>query len=274
MGVTAQSAAPAATMEAYPFEEAPERAKCAEWEFPRVNLQGRAIGSVAPGPAESAPAEDFAAQIARETQRSFEAGLQRGREEGRATERAAHLPAEQHRAQQLRRLMDDLASERDRYLREVEQEVVRLALSAAARILRRESEMDPLLLLGAVRVALGQLASGTEVRLHVPAADAALWQEALALIPHAPVRPVVVADEAMHLGDCRLETSLGHVDLGLDAQIREMDRGFQLRAPQPVPSRPAAQRVADAECVVDAECVAEAEYVADAECVVDAESTP
>jgi len=36
----------------------------------------------------------------------------------------------------------------------VEHEVVKLALAVAARILRREAQMDPLLLTGAVRVAL------------------------------------------------------------------------------------------------------------------------
>ena len=62
-----------------------------------------------------------------------------------------------------------LPQERDRYLHAVEHEVVELALAVAARILRREAQMDPLLLTGAVRVALGQLSGSTEVRLRVPA---------------------------------------------------------------------------------------------------------
>ena len=37
--------------------------------------------------------------------------------------------------------------------------MVKLALAIAARILRREAQTDPLLLTGAVRVALGQLAA-------------------------------------------------------------------------------------------------------------------
>jgi flagellar assembly protein FliH len=41
--------------------------------------------------------------------------------------------------------------------------------------------MDPLLLTGAVRVALGQLAGATEVRLRVPAAELDLWTESMAL---------------------------------------------------------------------------------------------
>jgi flagellar assembly protein FliH len=118
---------------------------------------------------------------------------------------------------------------------------VRLALAIATRILRREAQMDPLLLMGAVRVALGHLAAATEVRLHVPAADADLWMEAIGLIPNPPVRPVVIADEAMRLGDCRLETSVGQVDLGLRSQLGEIERGFFDRiggAAQPAISAP------------------------------------
>jgi flagellar assembly protein FliH len=54
----------------------------------------------------------------------------------------------------------------------------------AARILRREAQMDPLLLTGAVRVALGQLSGSTEVRLRVPPAELDLWTEAIALLPN------------------------------------------------------------------------------------------
>jgi flagellar assembly protein FliH len=104
--------------------------------------------------------------------------------------------------------------------------VARLALAVAARILRREAQMDPLLLTGAVRVALGQLSDSTQVRLRVPAADLGLWKEAMALMPNLAVRPEVMAGEGMHLGDCRIETELGSVDLGLRAQLGEIERSF------------------------------------------------
>ena len=110
--------------------------------------------------------------LAEDVRRSFEAGRERGREEGRQAERgaqAAALAEEQERhKRQLAALVERFQEERDRYLHAVEQEVVKLALAVAARILRREAQMDPLLLTGAVRVALGQLAASSEVRLRVP----------------------------------------------------------------------------------------------------------
>jgi len=114
----------------------------------------------------------------------------------------------------------------DAYLAQVEQEVVKLALAVAERILHRESQLDPLLLSGAVRVALGQLAESTEVRLRVPADRREMWAEIVRLMPNLPLRPEVCADAGMEPGAAVLETSLGCVDLGIRAQLEEIERGF------------------------------------------------
>ncbi len=172
--------------------------------------------------------------LAEETRRAFEAGRERGRQEGRQVEREAQatalVAAEQRRVQQAAALIESFAEERDRYLQAVEHEVVELALAVAARILRREAQMDPLLLTGAVRVALGQLSGSTEVRLRVPAAELDLWTEAIALLPNLALKPVLAAGEGMRLGDCVIETGLGSVDLGIRAQLGEIERGFFDRA--------------------------------------------
>jgi flagellar assembly protein FliH len=101
--------------------------------------------------------------LAEETRRFFESGRERGSQEGRQAEReeqaASQAAAEQQRTRQAAGLIESFTLERDRYLQTVEQEVVKLALAVAARILRREAQMDPLLLSGAVRVALGQLSA-------------------------------------------------------------------------------------------------------------------
>jgi len=90
--------------------------------------------------------------------------------------------------------------------------------------------MDPLLLTGAVRVALGQLSQSTRVRLRVPAGELGLWTEAMALLPNLALKPTVLAGEGMRLGDCLIETELGSVDLGIRAQLGEIERGFFDRA--------------------------------------------
>jgi len=116
--------------------------------------------------------------------------------------------------------------ERDTYLAQLEHEVVRLALAIAGRVLNREIQMDPLLLSGVVRVALGQLEATTEVRLRVPEGERELWSEMLRLLPNLPLRPELIADAEMRVGECVLETHLGSVNLGVKAQLEEIERGF------------------------------------------------
>ncbi|HEY1647773.1 MAG TPA: FliH/SctL family protein [Terracidiphilus sp.] len=181
-------------------------------------------------PSAAALSAQFEQRLEEQTRRAFEAG----REQGCQAERLAHAAAQMaEREQQKRRmagLVESFAQERDRYLLAVEREVVRLALAVAARILRREAQMDPLLLTGAVRVALGQLSASTEVRLRVPASELDLWTEAMALLPNLPLKPEVVRGEALRLGECLIETKLGTVDLGIRSQLGEIERGFFDRA--------------------------------------------
>jgi flagellar assembly protein FliH len=213
----------------YPADpHAPPAPGWAEWE---KGLAGD--GGAGAGPAHAAT-QAFEQRLAEETRRAFEGGCERGRQEGRQAERTAQGAALQAAQERLLRqtagLVENFAAERDRYLLAAEHEVVKLALAIAARILRREAQMDPLLLTGAARVALGQLSASTEVRLRVPAADLDLWTEAMALIPNLPLRPAVVGEDGLRLGDCVLETGLGTVDLGIRAQLAEIERGFFDRA--------------------------------------------
>lgn len=174
-------------------------------------------------------------RLAEETRQSFENGRAHGRQEGEEAERedyAAEQKAIEHqRIQQAAQLVESFAQARDQYLQVVEQEVVRLALAIAARILRREAQMDPLLLTGAVRVALGQLSGSTMVKLEVPAAELELWTAAIALIPNLTLKPTILAGDDMRLGDCRIEAEQGSVDLGIRSQLGEIERGFFDRSP-------------------------------------------
>lgn len=147
-------------------------------------------------------------------------------ERGRKTEDSHRTATLEKIAHSLERACTEFQATRDGYLAQVEQEVVRLALSIATRILHREAQMDPLLLSGAVRVALGQLSDTTEVQLRVPVTQHALWSEMIELMPNLPLRPHLVADAALEAGECALETHLGSVDLGVKAQLAEIERGF------------------------------------------------
>ncbi len=233
--MTAESSRSADEVEAFEYPACPGSPPMPAWNG---WMEATDEGTAAPGrsqggirnPARGALDE----RLTKDAQQSFAAGRERGLEQGRQTEReaqAALFAAEQSRhQQQLAALVARFSGESDRFLHTVEQEVVKLALAIAARILRREAQMDPLLLTGAVRVALGQLAASSEVRLRVPRAEVDLWTETIAIVPNLALKPAVVAGEGMRLGDCVIESKAGTVDLGIRSQLAEIERGFFDRA--------------------------------------------
>ena len=147
-------------------------------------------------------------------------------EKGKQEQQGEHAQIVEMASGHLMEAIRQFHTVRDHYLAQAEREVVHLSLAIASRILHREVRMDPLLLSGVVRVALGQLSDATEVRLRVPAADEAMWREMLRLMPNLPLHPEVIADEKMRTGECALETRLGSIDLGVSAQLAEIERGF------------------------------------------------
>lgn len=116
------------------------------------------------------------------------------------------------------------AFERDRtkYFTAVEPEVVKLSLAIAARVLHREVRMDPLLLTATVRVALGKVAEGSATVLRVPASDVEMWRGVFGSNDAVQL----AGDERMTAGECVLETNVGKVELGVSAQLEEIEKGF------------------------------------------------
>lgn len=220
----AQAAGAAERIEIFEYPQDPHAPPQTGWQGWMEEDEGVSAEKVRT--AAAALKQEFARRLEEETRRAFESGREQARQEEHQAQLTALAAAREEQRRQMAALAETFALERDRYLQTVEHEVVRLALAVAARILRREAQMDPLLLTGAVRVALGQLSASTEVRLRVPRPDFDLWTEAMALLPNLPARPEVVSEEGLRLGDCLIETKLGTVDLGLRAQLAEIERGF------------------------------------------------
>jgi flagellar assembly protein FliH len=159
-------------------------------------------------------------------QRELKAVQEEAFEAGRKSVEDQYSVALTSASQGLTQAIEEFRLTRDRYLAQVEREVVHLALAIAERILHRQAQIDPLLLSGAVRVALGQLSDSTEVRLKVPLGEQDLWAEMLRLMPNLPLRPELRIDERMKASECTIETDLGSIDIGVHAQLAEIERGF------------------------------------------------
>lgn len=139
----------------------------------------------------------------------------------RSGEFEAKLEAERERIGKL-----DAAFEKERahYFASAEAEVVKLALAIAAQVLHREVLLDPLLLSGVVRVAVEQIRDGSHAVLRVPVAELEEWRARLADCKDVALE--VNGDDRMLSGDCVLESSLGRAELGIHAQLKEIERGF------------------------------------------------
>ena len=118
------------------------------------------------------------------------------------------------------------AAERDSYFRDVEPEVVRLALAIAKRILHREAQLDPLVLSGVVRVALEKVTGSTAVKLHVHPTQISAWETFIGRQQDLPALPVLVPDPALERNQCVLHTSLGNTAINLVTQLKEVEQGF------------------------------------------------
>jgi flagellar assembly protein FliH len=155
--------------------------------------------------------------------------LQRGEQEGRRASRA-EMEAEMRVAltrerQRLAAAVAEFLEVRERYFVEVEQEVVKLALAIAARVLHREAQVDPLLLTGVVRVALEKMADRSGVVLRVAAVDVEAWEQVFSGT-EVSERPMVMEAARLERGDCVLETRMGTVELGVSVQLEEIEKGF------------------------------------------------
>ena len=167
----------------------------------------------------------------------FEKGRAQGYVEGCTAERsglaAQQLSTVTQNAERAAKSIEELESLRSSYLQAMELEVVKLALSIASQILRREVQLDPLLLTNTVRIALAQVADKMDVRLRVPARQADLWSETMKGLPNLNVRPVIIADERLEDGECTLESDIGSADLGIRSQLLEISR-ILLTEPDPL----------------------------------------
>jgi flagellar assembly protein FliH len=114
--------------------------------------------------------------------------------------------------------------ERSQYFSEVEFQVVKLALAIAARVLHREVKIDSLLLTATVRIALEKVAGNSITTLRVPAADLVRWQGVFVAGSSSELQ--LIGDDEFESGECVLDTTVGRVDLGVTAQLEEIEKGF------------------------------------------------
>jgi flagellar assembly protein FliH len=155
--------------------------------------------------------------VAQARQSGFDAGVQKGREENAAVAKDA--------SDRLAQTLSELAWLKRKIRNEAEGEVLKLALAIAKRILYRELATDPEAIQGIIHSALQNLQNRdiSQVRVYPNGADAVRNSLERAGAP-AAVR--VIPDSTLKEGDVIFETSLGDLDVSIETQIQEIQRGF------------------------------------------------
>jgi flagellar assembly protein FliH len=204
---------PGALPEALPFSYGEAVLQPGKANFPLSEHRLPGLGE--PDPAAAAHGVEREAQL-RELGRQQGALECRAKfEEQLARERAAIAQA-----------LADFARERATYYQKIEAEAVQLALSIARKVLHREAQVDPMLLLGIVRAALERIEGATGVVLAVHPQQAAGWRNDLTAHMAAEALPQIVEDAALALEQCELRTSMGTAKLGLEVQLKEIEQGL------------------------------------------------
>jgi flagellar assembly protein FliH len=151
---------------------------------------------------------------------------QRGMEEGKAAARMEFERSLVKARGEIGQALREFVAERDSYFHRAEEQVVRLALAIARKILHRESQIDPLLLAGIMRVALERIGANSSIKLRANPADIRAWRDYFAQSGENFPTPELIGDAALEPGRCILETEMGTTEIGLETQLKEIEQGF------------------------------------------------
>jgi len=161
--------------------------------------------------------EEFAARIRLERADATAQADQKLRQEYEQKLMAARAP--------IAATVKEFAEQREDYFTRVETEVVQLALSIAAKILHREAQVDPMLVATLVRIEVEKMQENSTIRIHVAEGRSPAWKQYFAALPNLG-HVEIVEDAKLAVHDCLLETELGSANLGLEAQLKEVEKGF------------------------------------------------
>ncbi len=158
------------------------------------------------------------AEAVRVVQEAYAEGYRRGVEAGQAEFAESVGQA----AQALISAGQALVQARETFLGALEPQVASLAHAIAARILRREAQVNPELLQITVRAALGNLIEREQVTLHVNPQDLDVLkaQQVTLLEEFDGIEHLaIVPDPSVESGGCMADTASLHVDATLNAQL-------------------------------------------------------
>jgi flagellar assembly protein FliH len=171
----------------------------------------------APAPPVFDHERELALRLDQARQEAFKEGLLAGRRDAEDQIRPA--------LEGLARTMTELGGMRQAIREEALQDLVRLAISIAARVIHREVAVDPDALAGLVQAAFQKLQSREIHRARMHPGLEPLVAKCLEQCG-SPKNIVLIADPTLAPGELFFETSQGALDASVDTQLREIERGL------------------------------------------------
>lgn len=166
-------------------------------------------------------AERRISELEREMEAREQAAYRRGQDEVNAlikkqTDEALRI---------LRTSIEDLNSRKSKILEEAEVSLVHLALAIARRVIHRELTISQEALHGLVKVALDRIRSQELLRILVHPNHEVQVRKAVAAVSNSGSIEIVASDN-LPLGGLQFETRHGYMDVSVDTQLSEIERGL------------------------------------------------
>jgi flagellar assembly protein FliH len=160
-----------------------------------------------------------------ETDQRCQEAFAAGRREGELTVRQAFEEQWTEELAKLKQIMQEASAAGPKLRRHVEEDLVRLAVAVARRILHRELTIDTDALAGVVKAAFERLDQREIHQIRTDGASAPVVKKiAEQLETPKPVK--VISDGRMRRGTLVIETQRGQLDASVETQLQEIDRGF------------------------------------------------
>ena len=162
---------------------------------------------------------------------AFVSGYAEGREEGlseglKAGEETAAARIEEMTARYADAFAE-IAALKDTLRAQVEEEVVRLALTVAKKIVHREIQIDPTIIQTLVRVAMERVSGKTAVTVRLNPVDYRYMTDNHKDLSQTEGREIrFEADGSLTQGDCMIQTDAGDIDARIAEEFNEVESSF------------------------------------------------
>lgn len=164
-------------------------------------------------------------RVRQEAERRVREATEAGRTEGNSAARQAMSQRLETELARAAKVLQEVTGAGPKLRRQAEEDLVRLAVAIARRVLRRELTVDSEAMLGLVKAAFARIDHREVFQART---DPSSEQAVQRIIQSADVgrRVKLVADPSLQPGSLVLETSRGQLDASVETQLDEIQRGF------------------------------------------------